>query len=494
MVAAPDLFLSKKYQRHHPENNLVYRTVQTYWPLFLQEQKKVGKTFPHFIHDELEDFLKCGIPEYGFIRTYCYQCQHSGIVPFSCKRRGFCPSCCAKRMNSEAAHLVDTVLPEIPYRQWVLSFPFKLRYLMACNQKLTNRALGIFLQTISSFQKKKAKKSGLGPCQTGAVQFIQRFGSALNLNIHSHALLPDGVFVETNEGYVFSRQSQPTHEELTHLATKIQNKVLKCVEKMGLNEDFQLSFDEEGLGQLAALSVANKSGFGERAGKSIQKLGAKRIEFDPEGQDPYSANVGGFSLNARVWIAGSDRKKLEQLIRYMARGPLASARLTESTGGQLNYRMKSPWRDGTTHVSFSPLDFIARLVALIPPPRMNMVRYSGCFAPNFANRKLIVKKPKDKPNSSDACNKGLPEKVKQERLRWAEMLKRVFDVDVTICPKCQGRMEQIAVIKDKAVAKKILESLGEFTTFRPLEVAVDRGPPRTEEIPDFYFDQRDPTW
>ncbi len=308
MVATLNQLLSKRYQRHHPENNLVYRTVQTYWPLFVQEQKRVGKAFPHFIHDEFEDFLKCGIPENGFIRTYCYQCQHSGLVAFSCKRRGFCPSCCAKRMNSEAAHLVDTVLPEIPYRQWVLSFPFKLRYLMACNQKLTNRALKIFLQTISSFQKKRAKKSGLGPSQTGAVQFIQRFGSALNLNIHSHALLPDGVFVETNYGYVFCRQSEPTHEEIIELATKIQNKVLKCIQQMGLNEDFQPSFDEEGLGQLASLSVANKSGFGERAGMGIRRFGAKRIEVDLEGNDSYSANVGGFSLNARVWIAGSDKK------------------------------------------------------------------------------------------------------------------------------------------------------------------------------------------
>lgn len=130
------------------------------------------------------------------------------------------------------------------------------------------------------------------------------------------------------------------------------------------------------------MSVANKSGFGERAGKGIRRFGEKNIEVDPEGRDPYSANVGGFSLNARVWIAGSDRKKLERLIRYMARGPLAMERLTESFPNQLLYKMKSPWRDGTTHVSFSPLDFIARLVALIPPPRMNMIRYSGCFAPN----------------------------------------------------------------------------------------------------------------
>jgi hypothetical protein len=95
------------------------------------------------------------------------------------------------------------------------------------------------------------------------------------------------------------------------------------------------------------------------------------------GNDPYSANVGGFSLNARVWVGGRDREKLEKLIRYMARGPIATERLSESYPNLLIYKMKTPWRDGTTHVSFSYLDFIARLVALIPPPKMNLVRYHG---------------------------------------------------------------------------------------------------------------------
>lgn len=493
MVASLHQTYPLKYQRRRPEMSLLYRTVESYWPTFVQEQKKVGKVLPLFIQDEFTKFLECGIPEYGFIRTYCYHCRHSGVVPFSCKKRGFCPSCCAKRMNNEAAHLVDVVLPEIPYRQWVLSFPYKLRFLMARNQELTNAALKIFHHTIGSFQKKKAKKNGLGKVQTGAVTFIQRFGSALNLNIHFHTLFPDGVFLESDDGYVFCRQSSPSLEELTQLAAKIQKKVLRCVEKIGLNEDFQESFDEEGLGELASMSVANKSGFGERAGKGIRRFGAKNIEVDPEGRDPYSANVGGFSLNARVWIAGSDRKKLERLIRYMARGPLAMERLTESFPNQLLYKMKSPWRDGTTHVSFSPLDFIARLVALIPPPRMNMIRYSGCFAPNFKDRKSIIKNKSAQKKCAEICNSDLPEKVKHERLRWAEMLKRVFEIDVTICPKCSGRMEQIAVIKDKAVAKKIIESLGEVTTFRPLEVVADRGPPESWAFQDD-FDQRDSTW
>ena len=71
------------------------------------------------------------------------------------------------------------------------------------------------------------------------------------------------------------------------------------------------------------------------------------------------------------------------------------------------------------------------------------------------------------------------------------MLKRTFEVDVTICLHCGGRLEQIAVIKDKVVAKAILESLRETTIFNPLKEVRERGPP--EVASNFYneFDQRD---
>src|ERR1035438_6112993 len=107
MAAVNNALMSGHYSRHHPERGLLYRTVEHYWPIFLREQGRVGKTLPLFIKDEFEKFLHCGIPEFGFVRTYCYGCRASGIVPFSCKKRGFCPSCCARRMNDEAAHLVD---------------------------------------------------------------------------------------------------------------------------------------------------------------------------------------------------------------------------------------------------------------------------------------------------------------------------------------------------------------------------------------------------
>lgn len=267
---------------------------------------------------------------------------------------------------------------------------------------------------------------------------------------------------------------------------------------MGLSEDFQTTFDEESLGQIQSFSIAQKAVFGDRVGRGLKRFGDKRLDVDPEGQDSYSANIEDFSLNASVSVPAKDRKRLEQLIRYMARGPIATERLSEAFPNQLIYKMKSPWRDGTTHVSFSYLDFIARLVALIPPPRLNMVRYHGCFAPNFKDRNLIVKRSSQNNRTTES---NLPsdfkslEKVKKGRLRWAEMLKRTFEIDVTTCLKCSGRLEQIAVIKDKATTKKILESLGELSSFCPLEVMEYRGPSVASQSSfNDDFDQRDPTW
>lgn len=494
MAAAVNKTLTAKHQRHHPEQGLLYRTVETYWPLFLREQERVGRTLPIFIKDEFEKFLKCGIPEFGFVRTYCHQCRESGIVPFSCKKRGFCPSCTARRMNDEAAHLVDSVLPEVVTRQWVLSFPYRLRYQMAHNPKLTNKILSIFIKAISSYHKKKAKLSGIKAARSGAVTFIQRFGSALNLNVHFHTLFADGVFYKTEgDGYGFIRLAEPTQEELVLLATKIQDKVTILTKTLGLDDQGQIGFDENALSDVASMSIRHKAGFGDRAGQGLRRYGTKRIEIDPEDNDPYSANVGGFSLHARVWVSGKDRKKLEKLIRYMARGPIATERLSESFPNLLIYKMKTPWRDGTTHVSFSHLDFIARLVALIPPAKMNLVRYHGVFAPNFKDRAIIVPK-KPKPETAltpEAKSLQLQVKVRRERMRWSEMLKRTFKIDVTVCLHCGGRLEQIAVIKDRVVAKAILESLKETTIFSPLKIVRERGPPDHTGGFENEFDQRE---
>ena len=109
---------------------------------------------------ELRGFLRCGILAHGFVRVHCDGCGLDRVVAFSCKGRGFCPSCGGRRMADTAAHLVDRVLPEVPVRQWVLSLPFALRYRLAYDAALTTAVLGVFVRTVFASLRRRARKKG----------------------------------------------------------------------------------------------------------------------------------------------------------------------------------------------------------------------------------------------------------------------------------------------------------------------------------------------
>ena len=197
----------------------------------------VGRTLPDYVHQEFEEYLKCGRLEYGFLRVRCEDCHHERLVAFSCKRRGFCPSCGARRMVDSAALLVDTILPRLPMRQWVLSFPFHLRLLFARQPLVMSKVLAIVYRTISTFL---IKKSGFShkTARTGAVTLIQRFGSALNLNIHFHMLFLEGVYVDADAeddkcGQRFQTVKRPSAIEMSELTNKISFRIARysCASK-----------------------------------------------------------------------------------------------------------------------------------------------------------------------------------------------------------------------------------------------------------------------
>ena len=91
---------------------------------------------PRFIDEEFRRFLRCGLLSGGFARFRCGSCGLDRLVPFSCTGRAVCPSCGGRRMTERAAHLVDHVFPEVPVRQWVLSLPNRLRYVLAWDHEL----------------------------------------------------------------------------------------------------------------------------------------------------------------------------------------------------------------------------------------------------------------------------------------------------------------------------------------------------------------------
>ena len=106
-----------RYERHCPEQTLLYRLVEQHYPAFVAELAADGREVPGYVAREFEEYLRCGRLEWGLLRVRCEVCHRERLVAFSCKRRGFCPSCGARRMVESAALLVADVLPEVPIRQ-----------------------------------------------------------------------------------------------------------------------------------------------------------------------------------------------------------------------------------------------------------------------------------------------------------------------------------------------------------------------------------------
>jgi ribosomal protein S27E len=224
------------------------------------------------VQQEFEAYLKCGRLEHGFLRVRCESCHAEHLVAFSCKRRGFCPSCGARRMAETAALLVDEVFPEQPVRQWVLSVPYPLRFLFASRPDIMGAVLGIVYRVIATHLIRKAGFSAKR-ARTGAVTLIQRFGSALNLNLHFHMLFLDGVYVEAPDGSLMFRWVKaPTGAELSALAGRIASRVGRFLERQGLLERdaesaslSELALDDEPMEALLARSITYRIAVGPRS-------------------------------------------------------------------------------------------------------------------------------------------------------------------------------------------------------------------------------------
>ena len=173
--------------------------------------------------------------------------------------------------------------------------------------------------------------------------------------------------------------------------------------------------------------------------------------------------MAGFSLHAGVMAEAYQRDKLERLCRYIARPAVSEKRLSLLDDGRIRYELKTPYRDGTTHVIFEPLDFLARLAALVPKPRVNLTRFHGVFAPNSKHRIQITPSKRGKGRKRDPEETGQCRSPAERRasVTWAQRLKRVFNIDIETCSRCGGAARVIACIEDPVVIDKILTYLDE---------------------------------
>jgi hypothetical protein len=462
-------------------------------------------------------------------------------------------------MADTAAHLVDRVLPEVPIRQWVLTLPYPLRYRCAYDAKLASDVLRAFVRALFAELRRRVRRHWRArDPHCGAVTFLQRFGSALNLNLHFHTLALDGVYADAGGAGTASRffpLAPPDDDEVARVLAGTARRLQRLVaERAGEDED-ALARDEPLLAVLAAASLRGRSASGPNAGERWRRLG-DRVEpadgnDDPEAS-PSTPQHGGMSLHATVGVPARDRRRLERLCRYAARPPLANERLEELPDGRLALRLKTRWRDGTTHILMERSELIDRLVPLIPPPRAHQVRYHGLLAPCASRRDRVVPaadaalagagrkpevetnglidhSPNADPRSAEtalrenapgvgtsgtsaepripapagivpgrASNVELrdfpPDRGTRHRHRWAELLQRVFGIDALRCPRCGSTLRLIAAIEDPAIARKILECLKLPARAPPLEPASAIDPASEPAAPDqeagWDFDQR----
>jgi hypothetical protein len=218
------------------------------------------------------------------------------------------------------------------------------------------------------------------------------------------------------------------------------------------------------LDDLIGHSITYRIAVGPRAGQklfTLQTLPASAVpEAEQQGDHRGAAQAGGFSLHAGIDIEPGQRQKLERLCRYVSRPPVAVDRMALTASGQVRYSLKTPYRDGTTHIMLEPLDLIARLAALVPPPRMHLTRYHGVFAPHSRLRAAVTPagRGKDsKPQVEEGAEK--PATPRHVAMSWARRPKRVFGIDIEACARCGGKLKVIASIEEPQVIAKILAHL-----------------------------------
>ena len=136
-------------------------------------------------------------------------------------------------MVETAAGLVENVFPHVPVRQWVLSFPWPLRLLFAARPDLLTRVLGVVTRALSTAAKRRAGLRAGADAETGVVTFIQRFGSALNLNIHLHLLALDGAYTFAAGHPRCHRARAPTNDEIERLLDALIRRIVRTLTGAG---------------------------------------------------------------------------------------------------------------------------------------------------------------------------------------------------------------------------------------------------------------------
>jgi hypothetical protein len=228
------------------------------------------------------------------------------------------------------------------------------------------------------------------------VTAIQRANSDLRLSPHFHTLFLDGVYAADRDGKgrMFHPAPAPSQEDIEQLVERTSKRILRFLERRGV------------------ITLVTAPGDGE------------------------------------VTVV-TDESMSEM------RPPLGNDRLSILDDEHVRIEFKRPWFDGTSSVELPPLALIARLTALVPPPRRYTVLYCGVLSSHASSRSQVVPAAPEAAPPEPGQDKP---KSRPKYIRWSDLLRRVFGIE-TICPECQTPLRLISLIKGEPIAKKILVAM-----------------------------------
>ena len=388
------------YRPRHPERTVLYQVLFHYFDRFLTEyESRFEKPYGFFrpiIKEVVERYLDCGNPRCGFARIRCPDCHTEHLLMFSCRTRGFCPSCHAKRLEEWGEWVRETLLFDVPHRQVVFTIPRMLRIFFKYNRKLLGELCLCALRTLIRYFELVAGRDVM----PGVIAAIQTFGTRINFHPHLHFLVTEGG-----------------------------------VDKAGLFHKVPRINDS----RLAELFAHEVLGF----------LIHKELLSPEWAQRLLSWRHTGFNVHSRV--RAKTKTEAERVGKYMIRPLLSLERLSlDEPEGRVCYRYG---KEAKEVERMDYLEFIARITSHIPDKGQVTVRYYGLYANAHRGK---VKKWSQVPLALGMIEEELrpiPSKG------WAEMIRKVYEVDPMLCPHCGATMKVIAFLTDYKVVDRIINHL-----------------------------------
>lgn len=428
--------IAQAYRARRPKASPLWQCLSRHFDTFLEiyeerYQPRYGHLRP-VIPEVVRKFLECGDLARGFARVRCDRCKHEYILAFSCKGRWFCPSCHQKKVQLFGELLRGTILHPVPHRHFTFTIPKMLRPYFRFDRGLlkelcrtANLCLVDFMRTVL----------GLPEGIAGIVMVIHTFGEYLDFHPHLHALVADGLFMRSGVFHVLPDVSLRPLEEL------FRARVIAFLLEKGL-------------------------------------LPPQRAQM------LRGWKHSGFNIHHSRRVGPDEDRDRERLAQYIIRSPFSLKKMRlAGPGGSIVYRSEINPTIKRNFEVFSPADFIAAVTQHIPDKNFQLVRYYGWYSNKMrgqrekraAEREEVAgEEPVEAIDLSVQQPRRIPSK------KWRELIKKVWEADPLLCPKCGGEMRIVALINERDIIERILRHLGLWEP--SVRVVPARDPPGEEFV------------